>query len=111
MQSFGAGRPWGAAVYVYYVSGKVWKIQLYVIYVSGRLWERDLHVFHVSGTPWGVGCLTNLSDRVGPLKKDLARERRLVNFGKFSCTYVTIFYVSGSFWEAHSYKFYVSELV
>ena len=43
---------------------------MYVFYMSGRLWE---DVFYVPGRLRGVPPLTNLTARVGPLKKDLTR--------------------------------------
>ena len=62
-----------AHLYVFYVSWRLWEAHLYVFDVSRKLWEADLYVFYVSGRLLGVPPRTNLSDRVGPLKKDLTR--------------------------------------
>ena len=50
----------------------LWEAQSIVFYVSGRLWEAHSVVFYeVLMVLGGVGCLTKLRGRVGPVEKDL----------------------------------------
>ena len=89
---------------------------VYVFYEYWRLWEVHLYVFYVSGRFGGVQHLTNLSGRVGPLKKDLTRAGGaggvrvcLGGGGRTSgAAHLCVFYASWRLWEAHLYVFYVS---
>ena len=79
-----SGRLWEAQSIVCYVSGRLREVHSVVFYVSGRLWEARPVVFYVSGKFWeahsvvfyaalrlrGVGRLTVVSARVGPLEKE-----------------------------------------
>ena len=102
------GRLWEAQSIVFYVSGtlctragggesgRLWEAQSVVSYGAGRLCEVQSMVIYMPRRLQGVPLLTNLSPRVGPLKKDLTRERRLGSAGKLNHTYFTCMGGSGS---------------
>ena len=62
---------WEAQSIVFYVFGRLWEAHFVVIHVFGRLVEAHSVVFYEGLRLWGAQCLTELSEGVGPLKRDL----------------------------------------